>query len=219
MITATNLASGGAGTGNNATTASITPTANSLVIVSVQSFLSGGTPPVPTISGCSMTWVQIATRQSSSSSNWAITLFRGLSASPTTGALTIAFGGTNNQAQWSVDQFSKTSKAGTNGSGAIIQVASNDEAGTSTGIAVTLGALQNPNNAAYGAVVSSSILTITKGASFTELSNRRDNGQIESEWALNQTSVPWTWGSTSTSIVAMAIEIAGESGGGFFQFL
>ena len=220
-ITAQNLTSGGGGTGNTATTASISPGANRLVIVTVQSYLNGGSPATPTVSGASMTWVQIATRQSSSASEWRITLFRGLSASPGSGALTIDFGGTNNQTQWSVDEFDNVSLGGTNGSAAVIQAASNDSSGTSTGITVTLGTFSGVNNATFGALVQAGVnATVAVGSGFTLLINTQNNGRVVTEWkGSNDTGVDWTWSSATEKSIAMAIEIKAESAGGFFAFM
>lgn len=219
-ITATNLTKGGSGTSSSENTASISPGANKLILVSVQTFLNAGVPPIPTISGCGMTWVQIDTRRSSSDDDWRITMFRGLSSSPSAGALTISFGGTNNQAQWSVDELDNTSLSGTNGSGAIAQVASNDQAGTATGITVTLGAFANTLNATYGAVVLSGVKAISPGSGFAEVIESQNNGTIETEFKTeNDTSVDWSWGSDSFAVVAMAIEIVKKSGGGFFAIL
>jgi hypothetical protein len=214
-ITAANLTSG---VDNNTTdssiaTASVSPGANKLDIVSVESRNSSATPNVPTVTGASGTWTQIATRLDATNSR-RVTLFRDLSASPGSGALTISFA---SQVQdqgiaWSVDEFSRTDTTGTHGSGAIVQSVGGTTSGTNTGFTVTLSALGSANNAAMGFVRNNMGGTISPGSGFTQLSQTSlTNGtQNEAEWAINKTAVNWTWGSQTVISVGIAIEIKSQ---------
>ena len=103
-------------------TASITPTANYLVLASVTSSKSG-TPDTPTLSGNSLTWVQYnQIAYDTSGTQRTTTFFRAMGASPSAGALTADFGGaTQTACVIVVDQFSGVDTSGTNGSGAIVQ--------------------------------------------------------------------------------------------------
>lgn len=153
-VSGTHLTSNGSGT--NATsyaTASITPTANALVLCAVCSELSG-VPAVPTVTGCSLTWVEVANcffDQAGTQSR--LTLFRALG-TPSTGTLTIDFSGvTQAGCEWSVAEFAGVDTGGTNGSAAIVQSAKTTEpaAGATTSITATLGAGITAGNAAYSA--------------------------------------------------------------------
>lgn len=208
MAQVTNLiANGSTATASSYATASISPAANALVVVSVFNTVVSGTATLPTVTGASGTWVQIATKLDGTNGR-RTTLFRDLSASPGSGALTFDFGGVSQAAiQWSVDQVTNADTTGTHGSGAVVQSASNTATGTLTGITVTLAALASSNNVAYGFVRTPSVAVVA-GTGFAELSNTTiGTGHAEAEWATNQTAVAWTWASTSTTPVAIAIEV------------
>ncbi len=194
------------------TTASISPAANKLYILTVANKIpSAGTPNTPTVTGAGMTWTQIATRRDTSSGDNGrrITMFRALSASPGSGALTIDLGGqTQGNCAWSVDEFSNIDTTGTNGSGAIVQEADNDVTGTLTSSSVTLAALGSPNNAVYGGGRFGGTVIVNPGSSFRQLSNKGAGGNsFESEWAINQTTVNWTFPSDLGTFLMMALEI------------
>jgi Right handed beta helix region len=222
-VSCSNLTSGDNSTGGtSATTASISPTANALVLVSVSGGLNSGT--VPTVTGASGTWTQIIYEDDNGGSggNHAVAIFRDLSASPGTGALTISWGSsTENHITWSIDQCTGTDTTGTHGSGAIVQSVANQSTGTDASFTVTLATLGSANNAAYGFLRNTvSGNAITKGSSFTELANNNVAGSSpsESEWAINQTAINWTFTSASYVNVAAAIEIKAASGGGGCPF-
>lgn len=207
-ISATNLTTSGTSTNNSTSiiTPSISPSANALVVVTVWNKLDAGAT-LPTVTGASGTWVQVGTVTSVDGIR-RCTMFRDLSASPGSGALTVSFGATTqDNAACSVDQFTNVVKSGTNGSGAIVQVKSTVQVGTFTGVTVTLNTLTNTNNVAYGGVREGGGGAITAG--LTELSEPGPAGNLyNTQWGTNQTSVSWTWASVSASTVALAIEIA-----------
>lgn len=208
-ITATNLTLGSNpdATASIGTTASIAPSANQLVIVSAIGG-AGGTN-TPTVTGAGGTWVQIAT-VTDSGGNRRVTLFRDLSASPGSGALTIDFQAQNQAISWIVDGFMGTDLSGTHGSGAIVQSITQGTASvTATGLTLTLAALGANNNVAFGAIRNGTVAAITKGSLFTELAQQNLSGgpSDETEFAVNQTSVVWTWASQTTFSVAVALEM------------
>ena len=214
-VAATHLLTESSGTGSTSyTTSSISPTANRLVLVAVRAN-NLGSITTPTLTGASMTWVEVghvafATDQAN------FTVFRGLSATPGTGALTIDFGlATIQQAHWSIVEFSGVDLSGTNGSGAVVQFATSFIDGTSnTGITVTLGAFASTNNATYGGVGNSGTANITSGTGFSELAEDNNNSRtIQTQWkATNDTSVDWTAASNTDFWGALAIEIAAAAG-------
>jgi hypothetical protein len=204
--------------GSTATTASISPSANQLVIVSVVNWNASSTPGTPTITGAGMTWTQIATHPSVTKTDWRITLFRALAAAPGSGALTIDFGGVNeNIIAWGVDQFLGVDASGTNGANAIVQSAANDVNTTTNNIFVTLGAFANLNNATYGVAQHGGTGTTSPGSGFTQTFYQQSNVELLGEFeSSNNTTVNWTWPSENNFALAMAVEIAAAPPGAMF---
>ena len=217
LVTATHLvtASSGANASSYAT-ASISPTANRLSLAAVRAN-GPDVPPAPTCSGALMTWVQVATVTYSAAR---LTLFRGLSASPGSGALTFDFGGDNqDQCHWSINEFANVDLSGTNGSGAIVQSATNSGIDVSP-LTVTLNAFSSVNNATYGVIGTQDSRVITQGSGFSELGEDDTNSRsIETEWRNdNDTSVDWTLSSINTC-GGIAVEIKNIVNGGFFALM
>lgn len=216
-ISAANKTSGYDTDGNSSsTTASITPASNKLQLLAISSRTNISTDPnAPTVTGCGLTWVQIATivYDTTSASRRRLTLFRAMGSSPSSGALTIDFGGQNQtHVTWVADEITGMDTSGTDGSGAIVQSATNkDEVGTTT-FTVTLGAFSGSGNATYGAYGEiDATITITPGSGFTELAKATDGGAgnvvTETEFKnSNDTSVDWTLSGTALP-GGIAIEI------------
>ena len=222
-VTATHLTSGG-GQNPAATsfaTASISPSANKLVVVCVHSHdNAGGDPSTPTISGASMTWTQIVTKRGTSDNAHRITLFRALSASPGSGALTINFSTTQNEVLWSILEFSTINPGGTNGANAIVQSATNASSSTGTSGSVTLSAFSNSANATFGfIIVQQTSGQIIEGSGFTEINEYLSFDNIHTEYKqTNDTGVDWTW-TNSSHWLAAALELKIKSGGNFLGLL
>lgn len=190
------------------TTASVTPAANNLILLTVTS--AGGGGETPTITGNSLTWVLVAKKQASGSTDRQVLLFRAMGASPSSGTILIDFGVSQVRAAWSVDQFSGTDTSGTNGSGAIIQSATNESSGTTTTLVVTLGAFSSSENATFGCFrLSQNGNTLVVGSGFTSLANlNQTNASSLSEWkATNDTSVDMTYTSTASIAIGIGVEI------------
>lgn len=185
-IVASNLTSGASESSvTSVNTASITPTANCLVLVRVNSRTGiTATPNTPTITGCGLTWVTIGTPieyDTSGSSRRKITIIRALGASPSSGALTIDFGGqTQTSYTYSVDEFSGVDTSGTNGSGAIVQNLYAKDETPPTGLTITLSAFSSTNNATYGSFGESNGYSQTGGSGFTVLSNNTTTTSVSS---------------------------------------
>ena len=220
LVTGTTLTTSSSGAGGSSfNTASISPTANSLVLVATRSNV-GTTPNIPTITGASMTWVEI-TNTLFSSDNGQISLFRSLSSSPGSGALTIDFAGqSQDQIHWQISEFANVDRSGTNGSGAIVQ-STTTTASSVTTITATLSAFSSVNNATYGCIGANNTKVFTAGSGFTELGQNNDNSRsIEAEWKnSNDTSVDWTVGANADNFGAIAIEIKNIQVGGFLGIL
>lgn len=209
-VAVTNLTNGNTNNSSSVNTASVSPGANKLITVTVVNARNGQPATLPTISGASMTWTQVNTVTANTNS-WRGTIFRGLSASPGSGALTISFGGTSQDAGilWYVNEFSGTKTTGTNGADAIVQSATNVATGTNSGITVTLSAFGNSNNAAYGYCATQGS-SPTVGSGFTLISTQTSvSVRSINEFKNSQdTTVDFSWGSVGTQGHAIAIEIA-----------
>src|SRR5712692_2445332 len=146
-VTATHLTSGQT-SGTSATTASISPGANQLILAWVG--LTGDPPSAgnPTLTGNGLTWVQVGTISFSSRPN-GLYLFRAMGAAPTAGSVTINIGTSQDFIGWTITQFSGVDTSGTNGSGAVVQSATNNGASVSA-LTVTLAAFGSPSNATAG---------------------------------------------------------------------
>lgn len=220
-VSITNLtASADAADASSYNTASITPTSNNLVLLSVSTRTGiSTTPNQPTASGCGLTWVVInsVVYDTESTSRRRLTLFRALGASPSTGAITVDFAGqTQTQMQWCVDQASGVDTSGTNGSGAIVQSATQqiiESDPSATTIVATLAAFGSSANGTYGCFANEDISwTPVAGSGFTLLSDNNVAGTDghTTEWrATNDTTVDITFGS-QTGVGAIGIEIRAE---------
>lgn len=200
--------------GTSCVTASITPTANSLVLLTVTS-RTGITadPSQPTVTGNGLTWVQIGSTQldSTSASRRRVTLLRAMGPAPTAGAITIDFAGQNQTSMtWVVDECASVDTSGTNGSGAVVQSAVNQnpvDTGV-TSLTVTLADFTSTANATYGGFGNGGEGAMTAGTGFTITAQTQvasSNGAAAEFKATNDTSVDIT---TPTAFIGgIAIEI------------
>ena len=186
------------GTISSANTASISPSSNALILLSVMSRRGDSTEPsVPTVTGNGLTWVNVTSiyYDTASASRKKLSLFRAMGSSPTSGAVTIDFSGENQtDIFWAIDEATGVSISGTNGSGAIAQSASvKDEGGAVNPLVVTLGTFSSTNNATYGTFTNDEGTGVasTPGSGFTQLSEQHPLLQgMLTEWkAGNDTSV------------------------------
>ena len=128
-------------------TASITPTANSLVLLTV--FTQENNAP-SSISGNGLTWVLV------DSAGWSdewlfMWTYRAMGASPSAGAVTINFSPSlSYYCAWAIDEFANVDTSGSNGSGAIVQSVDATNAGGGGSLSITLAAFGSTNNATYG---------------------------------------------------------------------
>lgn len=188
------------------TTASISPTANRLVILTVRNAFSTG-PNTPTVSGAGMTWTQITTAVDAGNIR-RVTMFRALAASPGSGALTIDLAGQSQiNCNWSISEFSGIVTTGTNGADAVVQSNTNTANATNTGLTVTLSAFGSTNNASHGVCIKNASNVPVAGSGFTELASYTTVNKVESEWQINDNTVDWTWASESNISQGVAIEM------------
>lgn len=211
--------------GNNAvnqkayTTASLSPMPNALITVAVLAHTSTGAPPSPVLSGGGMSaWTEVGTITFDALAKplKRMTVFRALSASPTSGPLTIRFNKNQSNVQWVVSQWEGVDASGINGAGAILQTGST-RADAANGLTVTLATPGNENNVAYGVFgVRSRVLAVTPGAGFTEIAERASGedppSALQAEWTSNDNTIDATWAGLHGGALAMEIKAA-EHGG------
>lgn len=194
--------------GTSFATASISPTANRLVLAGVVSH-NTTTLASPTLTGNGLTWVSVAAVNLGSARR--LSVFRAMGSSPSAGAVTIDFGAVSQTACcWSIVQLTNPNTSGTNGSGAIVQSDTNS-AVTVTTINTTLASLENAANAMVVFVGLSVETGVTPDAQFTELGDDGEVGNaigIESEWALNQTTCDPTFSSATAGIIGIEVKAA-----------
>lgn len=205
------LASGTLGAGTTAVTSSVSPGANRLIIPVFMSALAGG-PAVPTsATGNGITYAQVATQAFHTGNARRVTAFRGMSASPSAGAITLSMGAVSQTSYiYSIIECDGVDTGGTNGSSAVVQSAINT-ATAATSVTSTLSALA----AATSVNVACSGISIngaqTPDADFVELSdNNTGTGTsgMECQWATNQTTATPTFSSANAGIVSLEVKIA-----------
>lgn len=164
------------GTATDATsyaTASITPTANRLVIAVGHSSRQTASATTPTLSGCGITWTQIATVpfQTIASPLNRLTAFWGWAESPSTGALTFDFGGvTQNGFSWAVFEVPLCDL--TFNDTPFFQIVTNSSDTTGTTASATLAAVSTYGGSYSGLIAITAIPdnpTITPRTNWTEL--------------------------------------------------
>lgn len=133
-------------------TASITPTANKLILASCVTEFSTTCPTVPTLSGCGLTWVENDTIcWDNGGTTRRTTMFRAMGSSPTTGALTFDLSSeTQDTCSWSIVEWDTVVTTGSNGADAIVQsVQSPVSPGSETFLDLAFAAFADSNNATY----------------------------------------------------------------------
>lgn len=176
-------------------TASITPTANRLVLAAV--FNEGaGVDETPTLTGNGLTWVQIVTFEDGGANN-RFTVFRAMGAAPSAGAVTIDFGGlTQTRCGWSIIEFAAVDTSGTNGSGAVVQSKTATGTGTTSTADFDAAFGDAVNNATYSALVHRNAQVTAVEGSFVELSDViTETIALQVMWLLGEDQNPaptWT---------------------------
>ena len=204
---------------NPGVTASISPTADRWVFVAVAtSSTEGPHAGEVDISGCGITWAKVS--EIDFGGRRTVHVFRGMNASPTTGALTITWtddggSGAYEQMKWSVDEASGVHA--TVPVGTAYTTASSGET-----MAVTVSETPDSGDHVYAAMaLEDNNATTLNGELATKLSDFGDaTGARHLTVAYDDTpdssptpGMSWT-GSTSYGGIAFIVETAGDVGGG-----
>lgn len=219
----------GAYSGTDATsyaTASGTPAANKLQLLAVHSSQDTTDPASPTCTQASLTFALIDTHlwRSGQASNYRVSLYRALTASPAAGAVTIDFGGTTQTScAWSWAEVDEdVDLGGSNGSGAIVQsqIASTGVGGTALALSAPLNAFTDPLRnlvyACWGHRISNGSVTPKTGWSeLHDFSGSTPLGGLETQWNTGEDLTPGgtlsaaaLWGGVGIEIRLAAIPAA-----------
>lgn len=182
-------------------TASVTPTANHLLLLGIVHHRSGGSPVVPTVTGNGLTWVNVDSEQYNPAETGAVmvSLFRSMGGSPSAGAVTMDFSGDTQAAiGWILYEFDNVNTGGANGADAVVQSA-NNSVDTGTTSTVTLAAFGHSENGAYGVSATGGPTFSAVGTGFEgTLQTATNIGGHGAEWRRdNDTVVDFTLSSGS----------------------
>lgn len=213
-IAATLLTSANSSTdANTYTTASISPAANSLLLVFVWSS-HATTAPDNVVTGLSLTWTQRAVTTNSTASRKLTCITAQCGASPGSGALTITSTASIGDA-WAVIQIT-----GHDTTTPVVQAPTSPTNTTSalTG-SITLAAAGNANNRPFAAFGHRAQTATTPRTNWTELSDDLSDASapiagFETQWRSDafETTASATW-TTSSQWSGIAVEIAASTGG------
>lgn len=156
----------------SATTASITPTANRLVLAAVGSnnFSDDRTP---TLTSSNLTWVQVAHIIVNGATSNRLTILRALTSVAAASAVTIQFANNQNAIVWSIVEIAEIKSAGVDGGSAVVQTSTSISTG-GTAALTTLGAFADAtNNGIYVACVTGNT-TLSIEAGYAALHNLID---------------------------------------------
>jgi len=201
-------------------TSSVSPAANKLILLCVNgsSVTSGEGADPDSAAGAGLTFSKVASVSIDPLYSF-LTVWRAMSASPSTGAVTITWSTAQDSYCWSIIEVDGINTSGTNGSGAIVQAVSQTAGAVSTN-SVTLAAFADATNNAGFAVhahedYTSTVKTATVDSGWTEL---LDFGIVDSsvyteaqqiQYRIGEdTSAGVTWSAVGSDIGSIAIEIA-----------
>ena len=189
-------------------TASITPTANALILVDIwASSNAGGTTTVVSVTGCGLTWVQDSTTAVSGGKR--LRRWRSMGASPTTGPLSVTFSADQKQFIWHVVEISGCDISGTNGSGAFAQASVTPTPTSATSIDATISPTA-ANNAIVGVFEDDSGTTMNPDTGYTNLTKQTGLNQSFVQYDLTPSGEPQTTCGASSSGSGLKFCIASE---------
>lgn len=192
-------------------TATITPSANNLILLYTAARKSATPRPLPpTASGNGLTWVGFATVAHTGNLT-SSAIFRALGTSPSTGVVSIEWPETVIGCGYSVIEFANVDGSGTNGSDAVVQFKTQAMLSGSTVITANLDAFTDERNATYGGFAIQLNQNVNPGDGFTEVS---DNSGTTPDFVHasefrndNDTSVDFTWTTSHATGGMIAVEI------------
>jgi len=175
-------------------TASITPAANKLLILTVWAFAQTGSTPFyspSSVTGNGLTWTEIGFQDyfpddagaPTVNPHCRVSMYRAIGAAPSAGSVTIDYTGSiPDGIAWSITQFDGTDISGTNGAGAIVQVVGAQSlAVPAPSLTVNLAPLSSANNTTFAAFggpwdnAAGAPITLSPGTGYTSLATGGGN--------------------------------------------
>lgn len=202
--------------GTTFTTASVSPAANSLVLLFVSAGGTTNPTTVPTGGGIT-TWTTVQDFSWHSDNQKRFMLFRALEASPGSGAITLTYGATAAGVQWSVVQCTGVPTSGTNGSGAVAQ--SQAFGGTSTTGSIPYSPALTSGSVTVQGFAHNANELATAEAGLTELSDTSQgnpNLGLEVSAGVSSSTPDTSSGSWATNVQwgGLGVEVLEDTGGG-----
>ena len=150
-------------------TASVSPTADRLIIAIIAAEDADQTPPTPTCAGNGFTWTNIATERVGADSELRATVFVAKDAAPTPGTITFTFSDTMTDAAWIIAEVGNIDTTLT-ASAIVRQIIAANAFGSS--VSATLAAFANSDNSTIGIFAHNEGVTPTwtPGSGFTQIS-------------------------------------------------
>jgi PKD repeat protein len=212
LPTPTLLTSGSSSTdGVTMTTASVSPTANRLVLLAVDSCVDGAIPT--SVVGGGITFDRV-TLTATESAFRRLSWWYGKTATPSAGTIVITWGSSQTSAAWAVMQFSvDTVISGVNGVDAIVQSVGKNNQAAATSNTNTLAGLEHANNVHLCAVIHriGPGTHMSAPGGFTELAETgADNNTITLGifWGRGAVACTPTFGSDSHGMLSLEIKAA-----------
>lgn len=177
-IAVTHLTSGEDGDGGNTSTASITPTANALVLLAVSSGDTAAATAPSGVTGCNLTWVKIAdvNEDEVGTGDINMSLWRAQGASPTTGTLSITWADAPQNSIWTVVEYTGV-PVGNNGADAIEQFVTEGLFASETANSAAFSVAPSNTSAIFAAFGKNSTSAVpTAGSGYTAIGTANDDG-------------------------------------------
>jgi len=215
LIDSTLLTANGSDTnGATFTTASVTPSINKIILVSVYARLNDNAsdPDSVVFNGTGLTFeLVLGHTHTEVGGDRNHSVWRALGTSITGGTITITYPSSRTNCSWTVSEHDNVDTSGTNGSGAVIQSAFAETVGNSNSLTVTLAAFADTANATYGGFHSGENGTFTEGTGFSII-GQFDGGEAYATCAefknTNDTSVDITKDGATGRMIGIALELA-----------
>jgi len=190
-------------------TASVSPSANKIVLVMCEAQYGNPAKEIQSASGCGLTWTRIAGYFWGSSNAHYTAIFRAASgSSPSSGAIRITSAGTQSRFNWQVIEISGLIMTGTNGADAIVQVGNANGSGTHTSRSVTLSAFAKALNVPLGFYAADAAYTINPGSGFSTIATETTVDTTYSELgAANDNTVDVSFSSINDEDTICGLEL------------
>ena len=215
-ISVSTLTTGNSGVATTVyTTASVSPSGNALLLLAVAVYIATGStnPTTPTVTGNGLTWDLVGSVDVDAigTDRSTIFVFRSMGPSPSTGAITITFVGSNQgKVCWLLDQATGVDTSGANGSGAVLQSQTASTANADVSLSAAFASGIRSGNLGWAAyhVESPTTNAFTAGTGWTtqSTSDTQNYALVYSEIETSNNTIGGSW-TVSGRAGLVAVEI------------